>query len=595
MDYRIPDEKGDLKTIRLTRSGVSAIDDCLSFLQAGNMIQRLWINQISIQQSSGPEISQQIVLMKRIYESAAGVLCWLGPESKSSGMAMEWIDTFNAISRSDVFKLLDINNQALPEDKLAAKLAIFGEDEHAWQTTEWQAVRKLLRRDYFGRCWILQECTSQATQATANKCFCICGSSRVSLSALIHVGTLLYKSEMVRTKYNLMPPNPTSQGSTGAGFHLVADFYSHRRFFSLYTFIDLLHLIRRSECEDARDKVMCMASFADPSELPQSPFYLDRSLSWGDLYTTLATWSMTQTRNLDILSFVSPQSEWDARCPSWVPNWFTSECPEPLTRLTNKLQRTKCARLYQASSSLFEELDVAKPWPIAASFLQVCGTRVTQVGGVYDRDQLRQQTFLDKICPLNQKSLQRVATFTAIADTKAQDILSPVAITCYYRLARPSIRLQGWHEREAYSSGSRSVSSVMPKARWQHLQLGRKFFVTSETPDQEAYLLGLGPQNMVAGDEIWMLKGGKVLYALRRVADVKVKNTLVIRTDGAQHHERSACAPQPTYRFLGEVFMLSLMDGEIIEMMGKHPAFAKAPRPSLLKDLSDEFSEIHLV
>ena len=47
--------------------------------------------------------------------------------------------------------------------------------------------------------------------------------------------------------------------------------------------------------------------------------------------------------------------------------------------------------------------------------------------------------------------------------------------------------------------------------------------------------------------------------------------------------------------FVGEVFMMGLMEGQVSEMMGKYPEKPKLERPLPLKDMANEFSNIYLV
>jgi hypothetical protein len=73
----------------------------------------------------------------------------------------------------------------------------------------------------------------------------------------------------------------------------------------------------------------------------------------------------------------------------------------------------------------------------------------------------------------------------------------------------------------------------------------RTFFIS------EKGHMGLGPSNAASGDKIAVLFGGKVPYILR-------KNEY----EGSEN-------PEITWKFLGDSYVHGIMDGEVIESLGK--------------------------
>jgi hypothetical protein len=122
------------------------------------------------------------------------------------------------------------------------------------------------------------------------------------------------------------------------------------------------------------------------------------------------------------------------------------------------------------------------------------------------------------------------------------------------------------------------------------------FFMTLGDPDRDPILLGLGPKDIKKDGEVWMLRGGKVLYVLRPVPNMKRCFTHLVRElNDRQLESKHQTTEHPFYRFLGEAFMLGLMDGEVAEMMGLHPNKLKRERAQPLKDMAEHFTHILLI
>jgi hypothetical protein len=71
--------------IRVTKSLVSAIQE----IRQTDRCVDLWVDQISVNQSSNSEKSSQISLMKIIYERVSTVLVWLGEAADGSDLAID--------------------------------------------------------------------------------------------------------------------------------------------------------------------------------------------------------------------------------------------------------------------------------------------------------------------------------------------------------------------------------------------------------------------------------------------------------------------------------------------------------------------------
>jgi hypothetical protein len=95
-----------------------------------------WIDAICIDQSSNPERSHQVAMMRQIYAHAALVVVWLGSVADSSDLAVEYI-------------VNGAQGILLPSAP--------GNDDIQIKKNLISAVRKLLERPYCSRMWTIQE------------------------------------------------------------------------------------------------------------------------------------------------------------------------------------------------------------------------------------------------------------------------------------------------------------------------------------------------------------------------------------------------------------------------------------------------------
>jgi hypothetical protein len=149
---------------------------------------------------------------------------------------------------------------------------------------------------------------------------------------------------------------------------------------------------------------------------------------------------------------------------------------------------------------------------------------------------------------------------------------------------RGSLAALPWDRHELSMSPTEAKAMRYPRA----MGIGRCPFYTKPCAGSSHGLLGLSHATAKPGDELWILKGGKMPFVLRPIP-------MTIPSTNLTTGETKALpvnAGMPTYELLGEAFVLGLMDGEIIDMLGETP---KRERPPPLADMDRYFRTIALI
>jgi hypothetical protein len=109
---------------------IDAICKQIIQLDGANLIRNLGINQSDLEERSG-----QVSMMRDIYGEATNVCIWLGNEEEDSKMAMDFIQ-----------------NEILPLDTFDELI----NPENTEYSKKWEALAKLMRREWFSRRWVVQ-------------------------------------------------------------------------------------------------------------------------------------------------------------------------------------------------------------------------------------------------------------------------------------------------------------------------------------------------------------------------------------------------------------------------------------------------------
>jgi hypothetical protein len=117
----------------------------------------LWVDAVCINQNkNSPEKAIAVAMMDTIYRNAKRTIIWLGESSADSSKAMKTVREFN---KGDF-----VGTALNPKDE------------------KWVAVRKLLRRRWWSRLWVLQECLLSCDPLTVR-----CGIDTAPLDKFIEL------------------------------------------------------------------------------------------------------------------------------------------------------------------------------------------------------------------------------------------------------------------------------------------------------------------------------------------------------------------------------------------------------------------------
>lgn len=124
----------------------------------------IWVDQICINQQDLKERSQQVMMMKDIYQCASKTLAYLGPSTPTTALAIDLISRLGVTAKD---KALDLFLLSRPDvfgrgfaSTAAKAMAIRNSEELGIpfsDITSWDAFTEFYDRHWFERIWIVQE------------------------------------------------------------------------------------------------------------------------------------------------------------------------------------------------------------------------------------------------------------------------------------------------------------------------------------------------------------------------------------------------------------------------------------------------------
>jgi hypothetical protein len=270
--------------------------------QALNRAQRptgtevIWVDAICINQEDNNERSEQVRMMRTIYEEAHHVSVWLGPEESNSNYA---IDLLKTIHKSRQNKDLILQRFRRP-------------DIHQYLN----AQAALYHRTYWGRVWIIQELV------LAKKIWVFCGKDYVSWDAFESTRDLIRETSTDSELFHLFFKNTDdwSHSLFRAEDHgpllidVTREDYRER---SLGLF-ETVYKHSPKAASDPRDLIYGLLGIVDEEE--SRAINIDYEKPVARVYIDFAKWVIIDSGRLDILIEVNRHGLNMEDLPSWVPD-----------------------------------------------------------------------------------------------------------------------------------------------------------------------------------------------------------------------------------------------------------------------------------
>lgn len=499
----------DLHQITLQNGTVTTLTTnlyhALRYLQRPYAARVLWIDALCIDQENGAERSKQAQLMGQIYATAWRVLIWLGEA----------------------------------DDKMSHSLTILkrgyqaaaAEDGHSSSSTpvsltaeEKGSIMQLIDRPYFSRTWVLQE------TIVAKTALVMWGQSHMPFETLMAACEVLDLNESRWSHFNFACQTITTFGSLRRVFQgLTTDR-------SALGLTQLLLRTMANRATDPRDKVFALFGIANEAH-DIAPARPDYSRTVEEVYTSLARSLVGNDHSLQILSAVQ-HGYTCSSLPSWVPDW---RIEQPI-RLLDAAQEYLNFRVHGGRPTYPIVTHLPHPHKLAL------GGFSFDIVHKVDNAELS----LDVVDEFDRALFHSLHDRCTIADRIGHDGLYPpmqedfeVAWlrTISAGLFPAGTQLETSFARARYPLYVRwlsphNVSTAPPKEVVDEIfsfvplwTRGRKVFVT------QMGFLGLGPDEVEAGDVVCILSGGNLLYVVRPLA-------------------------QDEFAFLGPSYVHGIMNGE---------------------------------
>ncbi|KAL0262769.1 hypothetical protein SLS55_001742 [Diplodia seriata] len=363
----------------------------------------LWIDAVCINQLDNEEKSEQVRMMRGIYQEASRVVVWLGPMEDDSDAAMDLVtgDLTAGCDEAAVpsdFEFVDNDQPSRPEGKgkqpaneitrgrqrnvkvtVSSESREHSDDEHTPRgrledaespgERAWTALHALIQRPWWSRAWVLQEYTVPRQEPIFQ-----CGNQVATSKELQQICSIPPRT--AETIASLPTPDFVA---IRASFRLSPLFMT-RDDFQIEGGLDLMRLLLYSlntQATDLRDKVIALLGLA--SQQCRSALVPDYSKSTTQIYTETARHIIQSTGDLNILAIntASPRTAGaDPPLPSWVPDWAlpTTSRPPPLLQPS----------LYRASGPYAAY--VGPPPPSDPTILEAGGIPLDRIAHVLSDD-----------------------------------------------------------------------------------------------------------------------------------------------------------------------------------------------------------------
>lgn len=542
----------------------------LEHLRDSGWTKPIWIDFICIDQQNAVEKSRQIAMMGDIYSKADEVLIWLGehvtPDTLPACMTREltddervWfgdskdqckVDSIEATFRQ--FSEAPLSMRAgYPQNYLAACLAAI----HQLAAGRHLSDIPMLTHDFY-RAQILLELQCLLDSKWWNRIWVVQESVLPATATLLYGAVQLPWSLLGRAAVTVAAHAATCCARTAAHTLRVfaarvldiEDARARWRSDTTLTLLSLANQFRSRDATDPRDKVFALVGLVRDWG-GAAPFVADYGLSLYAVYRDVLEHAVRCAGTWKVLVGSGGIGAGRGYLPSWMPNW-----QQPFEE--GGMERVRRAEMYDASAG---RAPVVKfPTQEKDVILRVVGVKVDRV---LLRGEAMEQTddvgiittfhawttLLEEVW-LGRAGIRRRGT--VFVHPQHSHYWRAICADTLHHLTdddgvehkrTESSRSEGFYSR---LPGNSSVHDSVPEfdRSVRTATMGRAFFVTEEGR------FGLGPSTLAVGDDICVLLGGTVPFALRPKPMRRLPGQAEI------------------YLLVGDCYVHGIMDGEAMKM-----------------------------
>lgn len=558
--------------------------EIMKFVIPRNPTDFFWIDQLCINQADPVEKAAQVSVMGQIYSLTKQVVAWMGRGDRSSKRAIAFVRMLSG-------QIEDLEREGLQPTRASLKSLpgrVRNDVPQLKASRKWSALSHLLGNPWFERVWVMQE----VIMACAKTSHTASGESHILLSfekCSIDFDGLAKVLEVIENcdldselcYYRQNKDRSIERGITPRGLEAIKTFSTSREFKSrgipiLFNFV-LSHAWHFKASND-RDKLYAVMAFAD--EIPDASLRPNYESTVEDVYTAWATALLKRDDNYPLLlhmSGIGLQRSLLA-LPSWVPD-FSSASPEVLRGFT--LKRSVLGGRYLASGTN-EKTEIG--FDLLSPTLRFQGIQIDAVSVVWrpPSSGMRYPWYHNLNSPRSsiparayyRSLLQWMDDIESFLETPSpdlrpdkslpRDILWQTMIGEYPSSEAPidssfSQAFKCWYHSQRVMAGKNDFRLIPARQRQPDFyDQAQKFenLISESSKDRSVFgitqkrLVGHGPEGLLLGDIVCIVKGASTPFLLRPDKDNMKSDRL-----GSKR-----------WRLVGSCFVHGLMYGEGLRM-----------------------------
>ncbi|KAK0303159.1 hypothetical protein LTR01_008305 [Friedmanniomyces endolithicus] len=300
----------------------------------------VWIDQLCINQHDDAEKTQQVSIMRDIYQRSALTIAWVGNADCHTEVALKAAHRIAMAMTSDTVVKTLKETHGGPWS--AHSMDTFVEYRNGWgdakpSRSEWTALSVLLGRPWFARMWVLQEV------GVSGRVVVQCGDAQVDFDELMWAVSIAILATAGRKR----------QVAIGRGNVKKLMFLSSlRQSEPSDASLGLLRLIEAAQsfgATDPRDKFFALYGLTN-SDLPSLGLGADYSLPADWVYMQTVSTLMKDSGSLQLLELVNKPSKRSPLLPSWVPSL------EPSTLAVDSLSGSTWSEVFTIGRKMHRRL-----------------------------------------------------------------------------------------------------------------------------------------------------------------------------------------------------------------------------------------------